>query len=268
MPHQIGDFEQIQSLHHELCHAIEHQHGDTGNKKNNERHSYFIQYLSDVAHTLADIERGKLDPILGGTAIQAFHRVLYNDTNASPQTFSWFGVEYVPPSMLFGRYAEFETYGPSNVPDDRKRIMAKYFREHYYPADFKKKKEEGLFVAKFKEKTGPFKNAVWSIIVTENFKGMFSGVSLKHPDYEFETVKPAEWIPGTLSIKTTFRIKSKKTKVTELVEVELNGGDFNPMAERYPVIDKFTVSWKSLEKVSDTILGNPNIKTEAIAVKE
>lgn len=264
MPHQIGDFNQIQSLHHELCHAIEHQNGDSGNRTNGERHSYFIQYLSDVVHTLSDIERGKLNTSSCGVPIQSYYNVFYNKDNASPQTFSWFGVEYVPAPMLFGRYAEFENYGPSNIPDERKKAIAKYYREHYFPADLKAKKTIG---ARFKETTGPFKDAIWTIESPSKFVGMFSGVSLEHPKYEFETVKKAEWIPGTLTIKTTFRIKNKATKVTELVEVELNGGKLNPLAERYEVVDKFTVSWISLEKISDTVLGKSNIKTEAVGLK-
>ncbi len=265
MPHQIGDFSQIQSLHHELCHAIEHQHGDTS-QKNGERHSYFIQYLTDVVQTLSDIERGKLDPKSGGTAIQDFHKVLYNDTNADPQTFSWFGVKYVSPAMLFSRYAEFESYGPASVPDDRKKEIAKYFREHYYPADLKSEKVEGIFISKFKEKNGPFKDAVWTIEATSNFIGLFSGASITHSDYEFENIKPAEWVPGTLNIKTTFRVKNKNTKVTETIEVELNGGKLEYLEDRYQVVDKFIVSWKSLDKISDTVLGKPNIQTEAIKI--
>lgn len=263
MPHQIGDFSQIQSLHHELCHTIEHQNGDTA-QKNGERHSYFIQHLVNVVHVLSDIERGKLDVKSGGTAIQAYYNVFYNDTNADPQTFSWFGVKFVSPSMLLGRYAEFEHYGPASVPEERKAAIANYFRQHYFPANIHAKKNVGAF---FKETNGPFKNAVWNINGTENFVGMFSGITLKHPDYDFESVKPAEWIPGTLTLKTTFRITNNKTKVTELIEVQLDGGKLEYLEDKYQIIDKFTVSWKSLDKISDTALGKANIKTEAVVMK-
>ncbi len=89
----------------------------------------------------------------------------------------------------FENYAEIKHRGPSTILEERKKEISKIFKEHYFPGDLKAKPYIG---ATFKEKNGPFKDAIWTIKATKEFVGMFSGVGLEHPKYEFKTVKTAD----------------------------------------------------------------------------
>lgn len=263
MPHQIGDFYEIQSLHHELCHAIEHQHGDTGaGGGKDERHSYFIQHLTDVVKTLADMEKGSLEVgvALRG-AVQSYYNVFNDEHNADPQTFGWFGVNYLTQHQMFERYANFDMYGESTLSDARKHEIAMAFREGYYPGNLQGKASVG---AKFRETSGLFKGSVWSFKVTTNFLGLIMGVSIEHPDFKFTERKKAQWVPGTLKIAAIFDVESIMTGKSDTLRVELDGGSFDPSNCHYPKIDRFTVTWDATDKISDSILGQTKLITEAV----
>lgn len=263
MPHGIGDFDQIQSLHHELCHAIEHQHGDTGaGGGKDERHSYFIQHLTDVVKTLADMERGSLEVSVAlRGAVQSYYNVFNDEHNAEPQTFGWFGVTYLTQHQMFERYANFDMYGDSTVSDARKHEITMAFREGYYPGNLQGKANAG---AKFREADGLFKDGVWTLKVTTSFLGLMTGVSIEHPEFRFVERKKAQWVPGTLKIAATFDVESLKTGKTDTLRVELDGGSFDPSNYKYPKVDRFTVTWDATDKISDCILGQPKLITEAV----
>jgi hypothetical protein len=264
MPHKIGEFKQIQSLHHELCHAIEHQHGDTGSSENSERHSYFIQHLTDVVKALADMERGMEDAASAAeNAIMAFYEV-FNDThNAEPQTFDWFGVTYLTQHKIFERYADFDVYCRTNIPEERKQEIARVFRTRYFPGNLKGKRNYG---ASFKEKSGAFQNAVWNIKCSTTYIGLVKGVSVEHPDYKFRVRKVPQWVPGTLKIVAMYDVENIATGKTDTLMVELDGGSFDPSDYRYPVVDKFTVTWRATDKISDCIMGQPKSVSEAVKI--
>lgn len=263
MPHQIGDFEQIQSLHHELCHAIEHQHGDTsGNEALAERHSYFIQNLTNLVKTLADLERGKIDPALAAReAIKQAYSVFFDPHNTEPQTFSWFGVSFLTQHKLFERYADFEIYAGSTVPDTLKSAISRAFRENYFPGNLEAKRNYG---ATFAEISGPFAGGTWQFKASESYPGLITDFGFTHPDYTFRQTAPAIWEPGTLKLTVAYEVKSEKTGQIDELKVELDGGPFNKEDYHYPVIREFTNTWRSTYRLIDGILGQPAVTSKAV----
>ncbi len=264
MPHQIGDFKQIQSLHHELCHVIEHRNNDVGGN-NGERHAYFIQHLDEVVKVLADMERGsETVKTAVELAIQAYYNVFFDPHNAEPQTFFWFGVTNYTQHNLFDRYANFDLYASdSSLPEDQKQLIARTFKEKYFPGNLRAKR---TFGAQFKETTGRFKDAVWLFKTTTTFLGLIGGIFVEHPDYRFTEISRPQWVPGTLKIKAAYDVQSLITGIAETLTVELDGGSFDPNDYHYPVIDKFTVTWRAADNIGDRILGQPVVISEAVKV--
>jgi hypothetical protein len=265
MPKAIGDWKEIQSLHHELCHAIEHQHGDTSqNKKLQERHAYFIQHLTDVVKNLSDMERGLVSPALGAKeAIQAYYNVFFDEHNTEPQTFSWFGVTYLTQHRMFERYANFDMYGGDTVPDSLKSEIAKAFRENYYPGNVQGK---GSLGSKFRETTGMFSGGIWSFKATTAFLGLVNNMDFSHPDYEFKRMSNPRWEPGTLKLKVIFDVKGLKSGKIDELEVELDGGSFDDSDYHYPKIDEFTVTMRSTYRIKDGILGQAEVRSRAVKI--
>lgn len=265
MPKAIGDWKEIQSLHHELCHAIEHQHGDTSqNKKLQERHAYFIQHLTDVVKNLSDMERGLVSPALGAKeAIQAYYNVFFDEHNTDPQTFSWFGVTYLTQHRMFERYANFDMYAGDTVPDSLKSEIAKAFRENYYPGNVQGK---GSLGSKFRETTGMFSGGIWSFKATTAFLGLVNNMDFSHPDYEFKRMSNPRWEPGTLKLKVIFDVKGLKSGKIDELEVELDGGAFDDSDYHYPKINEFTVTMRSTYRIKDGILGQAEVRSRAVKI--
>jgi hypothetical protein len=267
MPKAIGDWKEIQSLHHELCHTIEHQHGDTSqNKKLQERHSYFIQHLTDVVKNLADMERGILPPEMAAKgAIQAYFNVFFDEHNTEPQTFSWFGVTYLTQHKMFERYANFDMYGGDTVPDALKSEIAKAFRENYFPGNVQGR---GSLGSKFKETSGIFSGGVWHLDATtsNSFLGLVNDMNFSHPDYEFKRMSNPRWEPGTLKLKVIFDVKGLKSGKIDELEVELDGGAFDDSDYNYPKINEFTVTYRSTYRIKDGILGQAEVKSRAVKI--
>lgn len=261
MPHKIGEFKQIQSLHHELCHTIEHRHGDTGGGEKAERHSYFIQHLTDVVKALADMERGADVTICAKIAIQAYYNMFFDEHNMDPQTFSWFGVTYLTQHKMFERYAEFDVYCNANLPEERKQEIARTIRRMYFPGNLQGKRNYG---ATFKEESGPFQNAVWTIKCSTIYIGLVNGVSVEHPQYRFSVRKTPQWVPGTLRFEGMYDVEHRATGKTDTLMVELDGGSLDASSPQYPKIDKFTVTWRATDKISDCIMGQPKVVTTAV----
>ncbi|ETA82471.1 zinc ribbon domain-containing protein [Youngiibacter fragilis] len=265
MPKAIGDWTQIQSLHHELCHAIEHQHGDVSqDKKLQERHAYFIQHLTDVVKNLSDMERGLVSPALGAKdVIQAYYNVFFDEHNNEPQTFSWFGVTYLTQHRLFERYANFDMYAGDTVPDGLKSEIAKTFRENYYPGNVQGK---GSLGSKFRETSGMFSGGIWSFKATTAFLGLVNNMDFSHPDYEFKRMSNPRWEPGTLKLKVIFDVKGIKSGKIDELEVELDGGAFDDSDYHYPKIDEFTVTMRSTYRIKDGILGQSEVRSRAVKI--
>jgi hypothetical protein len=265
MPKAIGDWKQIQSLHHELCHTIEHQHGDTSqNKKLQERHSYFIQHLTDVVKNLADMERGLVPPAMAAKdAIQSYYNVFFDEHNTEPQTFSWFGVTYLTQHRMFERYANFDMYGGDTVPDSLKSEIATTFKENYYPGNIQGK---GSLGSKFKETSGMFSGGIWSFRATTAFLGLVNKMDFSHPDYEFKQMSTPRWEPGTLKLKVIFDVKGLKSGKIDELEIELDGGAFDDSDYNYPRINEFTVTMRSTYRIKDGILGQAEAKSRAVKI--
>ena len=122
MPESIAQFAQVQTIHHELAHTIEHINNDAevyreSSRPWGERHSYFIQYLSDVAKNLADVERGRAQNLEStiGKAIDSYYMAYFNSDNLvypvnEGEVNSWFGARAQTQHVVFDRYLSFSVY--------------------------------------------------------------------------------------------------------------------------------------------------------------
>ncbi|MGI5835757.1 MAG: hypothetical protein ACOX87_04590 [Chloroflexota bacterium] len=271
MPRRIGEFKNIQALHHELAHAIEHQHGDTkdGQGPGAERHAWPIEHLTGVVGALADMERGVISIGAGcNAAVQAFAAFCLDDRNAPNQTFSWFGVDFVTQHYLFERYATLDSTGDSSMPEPMKLAVARFFRQHYFPGMVKKNQfNSSKGDVRFRETGGVFRNAVWTLKLGAYSVGFIEKYCVpEHPDYKFTEASKPEWIPGTLKVKASYHVEALSTGKKETVHVVLDGGSFNPLELTYPVVDRFTVTWSFCERISDSILRAPTVVSEAVRV--
>jgi hypothetical protein len=118
--------------------------------------------------------------------------------------------------------------------------------------------------ASFKETSGFFKDAKWTFKSSTRYIGLVAGVVLEHPDFKFSVRRTPQWVPGTLKVTAEYDVESLATGKTDTLEVELDGGSFNPMSPAYPSVDKFTVTWKATDKISDCIMGRPQTVSSAI----
>ncbi len=256
-PRRIGEFDKIQSLHHELTHAIEDQHGDIkivgGHPAGGERHAWYVQYLSDAAKVLSDLERAFPANLSAAVkvAIDKYHMVYFNQQNGQPvnyNTFDWFGVETPTQHCIIEKYALFNVYCEStNLTDEQKERIAKEFRHQYFP---------GNIQGKFKETDGYFKDAEWRFIWID---GWVSNVKVVVPKVQFTEVS-REWVPEKLTLRFVFDIKTEDGTLDSLI-AELEAGDYNKFDYHYPSVNEFNITWKPALEVKDCILGKHMNKT-------
>ncbi|HOV41543.1 MAG TPA: hypothetical protein PLM59_07100, partial [Oscillospiraceae bacterium] len=110
-----------------------------------ERHSYFIQYLTDAAKILADIERGKVSDIKGslGEAIYKLYMVCNNADNIEcppnqGEINDWFGVRSLTPHQIFDKYLNFSIYCRNSSLDEAViKQVEKNAGSEYFPGDIK-----------------------------------------------------------------------------------------------------------------------------------
>ena len=261
MPHSIGEFSRIQSLFHELTHVIEDQNGDIGIISSGgpaERHTYFIQYLSDVTKDLTDMEKNPYIDVESAvqSVITGFHRVYFNPENAEPQTFAWFGTVPKTQHFIFDKYADFHVHCSSSaLKDEQKHRISRQFRKSYFP---------GTARGKFKETDGFFKDAVWTFIWGD---GWLKDLKIEHPGFRFSEESPRQWEGGNrLAMKAVYYVESLTTGKNDVLNVELDAGTFNPDDFHYPKIDKFTVKRSASYKISDCIMGKPQEASEAVRI--
>ena len=59
-------------------------------------------------------------------------------------------------------------------------------------------------------------------------------------------------------------VESLGTGKTDVLDVELDAGTFDPNDYNYPTVDRFNVKWGATLKVSDCIMGKPHQVSEAV----
>jgi len=258
MPEKVGDFKNIQSLYHELTHVIEDQNGDMrlfSGGHNPERHTYFMQYLSDALKSLADLEKNPAvseeDAIKD--AISSFDQAYFNSDYGPPQSFQWFGVERQTQHFIFNQYSNLHIYdGRASLSDEKKRRIASITRRYYFPGSIR-----GLF----KEKDGFFKDLQWVCVWG---RGQLLNLRPEHPRFRFRESRAPEWVGGNqLMLTATYDIECLSTGKTDVLDVEIDAGTYDINNYQYPVVNKFKVTWKATYRLSDCIMGTTSNVTEA-----
>ena len=255
IPESIKEFAVVQTIHHELAHKIERINGESFSRFQKdaygERHSYFIQYLSDAAKALADIERGVSSDIEAGIgeAIHKYDQVYYNVDNLEyppneGEISSWFGVRTLSQHEVFDRYRDFSIHCLNGaLPDNIKRNVEKYVESLYFPGDIK---------GYWKEIGGLFDGGEWSM----SWKGgnVFNIIP-RHKGYTF-TEKSRRWLGGNrLAFEARYLVVRESDKDEDELIAVFDAGTFDSSNWAYPKIDKFTLKWKAGRTLSECILG-------------
>ncbi|MCM8710118.1 hypothetical protein M2651_03625 [Clostridium sp. SYSU_GA19001] len=257
LPTQIGQFKEIQSLYHELCHAIEDQNGDIGilNSVDPEKHAYFCQYLTDAVKVLTNIEKSfpaDLDNCIT-QAISYYNMTFFNANNVEPinyfADFEWFGVTTPTQHKVFEKYAMMNVYYEgSMLSSEQTQKIAACVKKNYFP---------GNIVGKFIESDGFFKGANWQFVWGG---GELKNINISLPGYTFKMTKRAWHGGNTLAMTVYFDIEAQNGKTDSLIAV-LDAGTFNNDDYHYPTVTEFNLTWKPTLKISDCILGNYMDKT-------
>lgn len=256
-PTQIGQFKEIQSLYHELCHVIEDQNGDIGyfNTPDGEKHAYFCQYLTDAVKELTDLERNfpaNLDYCIT-KAISMYNMVFFNPNNIEPinyfAEFNWFGVDTPTQHKIFDLYTIMDVYyDGSNLSPEQTKKIADCVAKDYFPGDI---------LGEFVESEGFFKGALWRFSWNG---GELKNISISLPGYTFKQTS-RKWHGGSnLAMTVHFDVEAQNGKTDSLIAV-LDAGKYNIDDYHYPKVTEFDLTWKPTLKISDCILGNYMNKT-------
>lgn len=258
VPESLQEFKLVQTIHHEIAHVIEIQHDDSdGSTYWNERHTYFIQYLSDAAKHLALLERGSGNvENLIGEAINAYHNVFYNiEANATEpanisEISSWFGVRTPTQHEIFDKYLEYSIYcqNPSLSDDIKDRVEREVARS-YFP---------GNIMGRWKEKGGLFDGTGWRISWGG---GNLMNINIDNSQYSFKELT-RKWAGGN---KLLLEVKFFVTRLSDGDEDDLiailDGGVFDPSSYSYPSMNTISLTWKAGRTLSECILGDHRGKT-------
>lgn len=136
VPKQVGDYDDIRSLYHELTHTLEDIRLDQRDGEvmdGSERRAYFLQFMADVAFHLADMERTG-NPLRLGSAMTAMSNAFYVEevigaatirqdaetfgakcTLTSHELFEYYATAYDGPQAEAVRDAVLRLYFPGNV---------------------------------------------------------------------------------------------------------------------------------------------------------
>ncbi len=256
IPESIKEFLVVQTIHHELAHKIERINGESFSRFQKdaygERHSYFIQYLSDAAKALADIERGVSSDIEAGIgeAIHKYNQVYYNVDNLEyppneGEISSWFGVRTLSQHEVFDRYRDFSIHCMNGaLPDNIKRNVEKYVESLYFPGDIK---------GYWKEIGGLFDGGEWSMSWQG---GNVFKIIPRHKGYTF-TEMSRRWLGGNrLAFEARYLVIRESDKDEDELIAVFDAGTFDSSNWAYPKIDKFTLKWKAGRTLSDCLLGD------------
>lgn len=223
-PKSGNEMKNIQSLVHELTHAIEHINGST-EEAGGERHSYFLQYTSDVFNKLAEIERGVHADLKTALdyVVERIHMAYINEHNTDePRELSWFGADMPPTQHYFiDKYIkEYPSYTNSQLSQERRQQIADVLASAYFPIDI---------MGYYSEGKGPFKGAVWTIIWKE---GLLQKVFVTDNDTHYiRMVDKPKWCGGNqavLKLQVEVSLKGKVDFTTlkgpsqEVFDVEIN----------------------------------------------
>lgn len=258
MPRRIGEFMNIQSLYHELIHAIEDRNGDIGVRSgggNPERHSFHLQYLSDAVKALADLENNPASHIQQNirTAITKFQEAFFHPDFGPPQTLEWFEARTQNHHFIFDQYSKFDIYctNPA-VPDERKREISRVVAQHYFPGNIR---------GRYRETGGFFKDAVWTFTWGD---GYLRNLRVEHPGYDFTVRTPNRWLGGNqLAMEVTYDVVCRQTGKEDTLSVELDAGTFDPFNHSYPPVNKLNVKWNAAYRITGGLMDQPHNVTEA-----
>ncbi len=264
IPEGIHEFAAVQTIHHELAHAIEEQHGDEGGTTEwDERHSYYIENLSNVCFHLANLERGNKPDIENaiGEAIIAYDSVYFNFANlVEPanvgEIISWFGVKAPTQHQLFGKYASFEDYNMnSSLSEEMINKISKAVRRKYFP---------GNVMGRWQEKGGLFDGMNWRISWS---KGELGNLIPESTQYSFKEMSRS-WSGGSLlRLEVRFFVtRLRDNDEDELIAI-FDAGSFDSSDYHYPAVSKMSVKWMAGRTLSDCILGDHRDKVVQLEKK-
>lgn len=255
IPESIAEFKEVQTLHHEIAHKIERINGESFSRFQDdswgERHTYFIQYLSDAVKALADIERGAVSDIDAkiGHAIQKYNQAYYNVDNLKyppneGEISSWFGVRTLNQHEIFDRYRDFSIHCMnSSLPDAAKQEVERSAAKSYFPGDIK---------GYWKEVGGLFDGGEWSMAWQE---GTVFSIKPRHSGYTF-TELSRKWLGGNrLAFEARYLVIREFDKDEDELIAVFDAGTFDSKSWSYPTVNKFTLKWKAGRTLSDCILG-------------
>jgi len=265
LPQSISEFKEVQTIHHEICHKIEEMNGETFFTAGawGERHSYFIQYLSDAAKALADIERGSASDIQTtfDSAILSFYEAYYNPDNLEyppnlVEISSWFGVRSLSPHEVFDRYLSFSIYCRNqNLPDGVQKQIEKIAASQYFP---------GNIFGYWKEVGGLFDGGEWKIAWRN---GNLFSITPVHPGYTFKQTS-RQWLGGNrLALEIRYEVIRKSDGDEDELIALFDAGTFDQSSWVYPRVDKFSLKWSPGRTLNECILGPHMEKTVQVVRK-
>ncbi len=255
-----SQFKKIQTLVHELTHVIEDQHGDYNVSARSERHTYYLQHLSDLSRSLSDLEDPSANNIKTDVqqAIQAAYwlckdpMIVGDLSNIGP----WFGGKFkVSIHALFDKYAHhIDTLG-GKMSAARREAVAREFRQMYFPGNLSNYdlwNGKNTAMGYFTETDGPFKGAEWNFNWNQ---GVLMSVGLTHSDYTFD-FKAFHWTGGNeLKLRMEACIRRKDGMPDDdYLSVTLDGGTYNMAANYFPKMRSFSVDWRTLRDSNNSLL--------------
>lgn len=252
IPEGIHEFALVQTIHHEIAHIIEEQNDDeSGTTEWDERHSYFIEHLSNVTYHLSRMERGiepVEDAIIG--AIESFGFVFFNFANkAHPvdrgEVLSWFGAKTLTQHEVFNKYLDFNIYAlNSNLSDEVISEISKTVARCYFP---------GNVMGRWKESGGAFNGMTWRISWNE---GRLNKLTPESSAYTF-TELSRKWAGGNkLQFEIRYFVVRNSDQDEDEVIAVFDAGTFDPTDYHFPSVNKMTIKWKAGRTLSECILGN------------
>ncbi|QSX07846.1 hypothetical protein J0B03_08485 [Alkalibacter rhizosphaerae] len=253
IPESLESFKKVQTIYHELAHVIEEMNGDESKSKAwDERHSYFMQYMSDVAFLLAKLERGAVSDIQAtiGEAIENYHEIYFNWANEEEKANtgeinSWFGARCPTPHKIFDKYLNFPTFCNTNhISDDLKDKIAQLFAKHYFP---------GNIMGRWRENGGLFDGTTWRISWN---RGFLNKLIPEVKGYAF-TETSRRWVGGNqLKLEIDYFVIRDSDKDEDDLTAVLDAGPFQPDDPNYPSIQTIKLTWKANRTLSECILGD------------
>lgn len=258
-PRHGNDMRNIQSLVHELTHAIEHMNNDTG-QDGDERHSYFLQYASDAFNKLADIERGMYADLKASLTdvINKIYRSYNNEDNTdAPRQLTWFGADMPPTQHYFiDKYInEFPSYHQSPLSQEQRQQVAETLSSLYFPLEV---------MGYYREETGPFKGTVWAASWKDGALEKF--IPQDNDQYLIRLAGRPRWLGGNKAIlraeievtrKGKIDFEAQKIRSQEIFTVELGSAGWDTYDMNNPVCirrDDLVIRWYPHDSMENSMI--------------